>query len=188
MPDFNADQLELVLLDRDGVINVDSPDFIKSADEFQPIPGAVQAIAAMQRVYRIAICTNQSGLGRGLFNETALAAMHDKLNDALVAAGGLPLNVYFCPHHPDAGCMCRKPKPELLEVAMRSHNSTPPHTLYAGDSKKDLLAAFNAGCHAALILTGNGATTAASQASQRAALICKDLAELAAVLNARRNR
>lgn len=189
MPDFNADQLELVLLDRDGVINVDSPDFIKSADEFEPLPGAVEAIAALQTACTVAVCTNQSGLGRGLFNETDLAAMHDKLNRAVLAAGGQPLDVYFCPHHPDAGCTCRKPEPELLEVAMRSHQSSPLRTLYAGDSEKDLLAAFNAGCHAALILTGNGQKTAVSQASQRAVLICQDLPALAAsVLSAHSSR
>ena len=182
MPELNAETLQLVLLDRDGVINVDSPDFIKSEQEFQPIPGAIEAIAALQSVFEVAVCTNQSGLARGLFSETALAGMHDKLNRLVIDAGGRALNIYFCPHHPDDGCPCRKPKPELLRIAMQDHGCDPDATLYAGDSEKDLLAAANAGCLASLILTGNGKKTSDSQAGQRADLVCEDLPALAAIL------
>ncbi len=171
-------QPQLVLLDRDGVINFDSPEYIKNPDEWLPIPGALEAIATLQRTLTVAVCTNQSGVARGLFDEDTLAAIHDKLNAELTARGGHPLDVFYCPHHPQDHCPCRKPGSELLTRAMQAYDIVPEATIYAGDSEKDLLAAANAGCRGILILTGNGATTARSATAEQAALTCESLAHL----------
>jgi D-glycero-D-manno-heptose 1,7-bisphosphate phosphatase len=171
--------IQLVLLDRDGVINVDSADYIKHPAEWRPIEGSIEAIVQLQQMVTVAVCTNQSGLGRGLFDESTLAAIHDKLNETIGAAGGKPLDIFYCPHLPDAGCPCRKPEPELLTTAMRAYNAVPANTLYAGDSEKDLLAADNAGCTGVLILTGNGELTSRTPRGQRVQLTCKNLLDLA---------
>ena len=170
--------LRLILLDRDGVINFDSPDYIRDASQWHPISGAIEAIVRLQKRFSVAICTNQSGVGRGLIDLPALAAIHAKLNRHVESAGGVSVDVFYCPHRPEAGCACRKPKPELLQIAMRAHDAAPDTTLYAGDSEKDLLAAEGAGCTAALVLTGNGTTTAQSAVAKRAALTSSDLATL----------
>ena len=159
------DNLSLILLDRDGVINFDSAAFIKNPDEWQPLPGAMTAIATLQQRYRVSVCTNQSGIGRGLLDLATLDAIHDKLNDELVRAGGAPLSIYFCPHLPEAGCKCRKPQPGLILAAMDAMRIPPARAVYVGDSLKDVAAAANAGCHAALVLTGNGAETKAALAA-----------------------
>ncbi len=159
MSALDSTHLRLVLLDRDGVINFDSPDFIKSPEEWRPIPGALEAIAALQARFKVAVCTNQSGLGRGLYDEAALADIHARLQDDLAAAGGRPLDVFFCPHHPDDGCSCRKPQPGLLEAALNTNGAAAAETVFAGDSRRDLEAAVNAGCHPVLLLSGNGQRT-----------------------------
>ena len=152
-------ELNLILLDRDGVINQDSEQFIKHPDEWQPIPDSPSAIAALQENYKVAVCTNQSGVGRDLFDLATLDAIHTKMNDAIVAAGGQPLDIYFCPHLPDAGCPCRKPAPGLLLEAMAAAGATPRETVMVGDSERDLLAARAAGCEPVLVLTGHGVAT-----------------------------
>ena len=161
---------DLVLLDRDGVINHDSDQYIKSPDEWYAIDGAMEAIAALQRRFSVAVCTNQSGVGRGLFSSATLAAIHGKLNDAVTTAGGQALEVFFCPHRPDDGCLCRKPRPGLLTTAMQARSADPGRTLYVGDSEKDLLAAEAAGCRSVLVRTGNGRQTEACEAARRAAV------------------
>ena len=176
---FEFTNVDLVLLDRDGVINEDSAAYIKSPDEWHAIEGSIEAIVILQNYVRVGVCTNQSGVGRGLFNEQTLAAIHDKLNKAIQDAGGTPIDIFYCPHPPGAGCPCRKPKPELLITAMRAYNAYPQNTLYAGDSEKDLNAADNAGCIDALILTGNGAQTASTPRGKRASITCKNLGALA---------
>ena len=175
-------KIELVLLDRDGVINFDSPDYIKAPGEWHPLPGAPEAIVALQAHVRVAVCTNQSGVGRGFFSEQTLSEIHDKLNAGLLALGGQAVDVYYCPHHPDDGCSCRKPQPELLLRAMQAFAIEPANTLYAGDSEKDLLAAAHARCQAALVMTGNGRATAQTERAQQADLTCESLAELPAAL------
>ena len=174
--------LKLILLDRDCVINIDTPDFVKSPAEWHPLPGAIEAIVALQDQHTVAVCTNQSGVGRGLFDETTLAAIHTKLNRCITDSGGKAVDVFYCPHHPDAGCTCRKPQPGLLQQAMQTNGTDAQATIYVGDSEKDLLAATQAGCRSALVLTGNGSATVLSQAGQRATLICDDLASLPGVL------
>jgi len=175
-------RLQLVLLDRDGVINRDSADYIKSAEEWQALPGALEAIAELQKHFQVVVCSNQSGIGRGLFDEAALAQIHDKMNTQLRELGGQALDVFYCPHHPNDRCRCRKPSPELLNLAMQSFGVRPEATVYAGDSEKDLIAAANADCHSALILTGNGHHTATTPIAQQAEFTCDSLAALPAAL------
>ncbi|XOV83832.1 MAG: D-glycero-beta-D-manno-heptose 1,7-bisphosphate 7-phosphatase [bacterium] len=174
--------LRLILLDRDGVINEDSPDFIRSAAQWLPIPGAIDAITLLQKHFSVAVCTNQSGIGRGYFDAGTLHQMHQKMNDLIKAAGGQPVDVFFCPHHPDAGCDCRKPEPGLLRTAMAAQNHKAAHTLYVGDSEKDLLAADAAGCHAGLVLTGKGKQTHATAVGQACKRVEPDLMALARTL------
>lgn len=174
---------KLVLLDRDGVINADSPDYIKTPEEWHALPGALDAIVQMQQHVHVAVCSNQSGVGRGLFDEDTLSRIHDKLNAQLISHGGKAIDVYYCPHHPDDGCPCRKPQPDLLLRAMQAFATDPAATLYAGDSEKDLMAAATAGCQSALMLTGNGGATAQTTTAQQARFICENLQALADALD-----
>lgn len=176
--------LELILLDRDGVINEDSPDFIRSADQWQPIPDAIEAIVMLQQNFAVAVCTNQSGIGRGHFSTATLLEMHEKMNSLIKAAGGVPIDVFFCPHKPDAGCDCRKPKPGLLHTAMTAQNQCAANTLYVGDSEKDLLAAAAIGCQAGLVLTGKGQQTRLTPTGQAHNRVAPDLMALAKTLTA----
>jgi D-glycero-D-manno-heptose 1,7-bisphosphate phosphatase len=153
--------IELILLDRDGVLNADSADYIKSPEEWHPLPGAGQAVAAMHQEQRqVAICTNQSGLGRGLFDEPTLAAIHAKLATYLSKYQTQVEQIYWCPHHPEADCLCRKPAPGLLQQAMTDFDVSPSQTAFVGDSLRDLQAAIAARCKPVLVLTGNGLATA----------------------------
>jgi len=174
--------LQLILLDRDGVINEDSPDFIRSADQWQPITGSIEAIAMLQQNYDVAVCTNQSGIGRGHFDVAALHQMHEKMNNLIKDAGGGPVDVFFCPHRPDAGCDCRKPKPGLLQTAMDAKHHSAAETLYVGDSEKDLLAAAAIGCQASLVLTGKGQQTRLTPAGQANEQVAENLMSLARTL------
>ena len=112
----------MVVLDRDGVINRESADFIKTPDEWIPLPGSLEAIARLTRAgYPVSVATNQSGVGRGLFDRDALDAIHDKMRRAVESAGGDLAGIFFCPHAPDEGCDCRKPEPGLLrQIEQRS--------------------------------------------------------------------
>lgn len=174
--------LQLILLDRDGVINEDSPDFIRSADQWLPIAGSIEAIVMLQHTYDVAICTNQSGIGRGHFDVATLHQMHKKMNNLIRDAGGEPVDVFFCPHKPDAGCDCRKPKPGLLQTAMAAKNHSAADTLYVGDSEKDLLAAEAIGCQASLVLTGKGQQTRLTPAGQANKRVAENLISLAKTL------
>ena len=176
--------LDLILLDRDGVINVDSADYIKSPHEWRALPGSLQAIASLQQNFRLSVCTNQSGVARGYFDLATLDAIHEKFLAALHDHGGQSLDVHFCPHGPDAGCSCRKPQAGLLISAMRSARVEPQRALYVGDSFKDYQAAHNAGCGFALVLTGNGPQTLTKIAEEHAppCPVFDDLATLARAL------
>jgi D-glycero-D-manno-heptose 1,7-bisphosphate phosphatase len=142
------------------VINRDSENFIKSPDEWIPLPGSLEAIGRLTRAgYGVVVATNQSGLGRGLFDLSTLAAIHAKLFRLAGRAGGRIQGVFFCPHHPDAGCQCRKPRPGLLLDAAARFGIPLASTLAVGDSLRDIEAAENAGARPVLVLTGNGAAT-----------------------------
>ena len=151
---------KLILLDRDGVVNFDSADHIRSAAEWQPIPGSLEAIVALRnRGYLIALCTNQAGIARGLFSLEDLEAIHLKLKNALKNLGGDLDGLAFCPHHPDDKCRCRKPEPGMLLDMMASLDVAAADTVFVGDSLRDIQAALAAGCRAALVRTGNGKKT-----------------------------
>jgi D-glycero-D-manno-heptose 1,7-bisphosphate phosphatase len=135
--------MKLVILDRDGTINVDSDEYIKAPEEWQPLPGALEAIARLNHAgWHVAVASNQSGLGRGLFDVGSLNAIHAKMHKAVAAFGGRIDAVFYCPHSPDEGCQCRKPLPGLFEQ------------IGVGDTARDLQAGATVGCQPHLVLTG----------------------------------
>ena len=147
----------LIILDRDGVINRDSREFVKNTDEWQPIPGSIEAIAKLSRAgYTVAVASNQSGLARGLFDRKALRAMHRKLRRLVAAEGGHIDRIVVCPHGPDDGCHCRKPAPGLLLRLARYYGTSLDGVPAVGDSLRDLEAAVAAGATPILVRTGNG--------------------------------
>jgi D-glycero-D-manno-heptose 1,7-bisphosphate phosphatase len=152
----------LVILDRDGVINHDSREFVKSADEWLPLAGSIEAIAALSRAgFLVAVASNQSGLARGLFGTRALAAMHEKLHDLVAAAGGRVDHIAICPHGPDDDCDCRKPRPGLLHQIARRFDTSLAGTPVVGDSLRDIQAAASVDARPILVRTGNGKNTEA---------------------------
>lgn len=156
---------KIIILDRDGVINEDSPDFIKSPEEWIPIPGSLEAIGALKAAgYTVAIASNQSGLRRGLFDLKTLEAMHAKMQKALALYKAQIDGIFFCPHNAADHCDCRKPKPGLLHQIATHFDidfRTQPIPVI-GDSLRDLEAAHAAGCKPILVLTGNGHKTLAN--------------------------
>ena len=149
----------IVILDRDGVVNQDSVDYIKSPEEWVAIPGSLEAIARLhQNQFRVFIATNQSGIGRGIYSEESLKQIHQKMLQQVIVAGGNIEGVMYCPHHPDDNCPCRKPKPGLLEQI--SIYGDIRHRPFVGDSLTDIEAALAAGCEPVLVLTGSGTQTA----------------------------
>ena len=152
--------MNIVILDRDGVINQDSDQFIKSPEEWKPIPGSLEAIARLsQSGYHVVVATNQSGVGRGLFDMHTLNAIHDKMLRAVVHAGGRIDAVFFCPHAADADCACRKPKTGMLEEIAARFNVSLDGVSVVGDSLRDLEAAARTGARPMLVLTGKGKKT-----------------------------
>ena len=152
--------MKLVILDRDGVINQDSAAYIKTPDEWKPIPGSLEAIALLNQAgYRVLVATNQSGVGRGLFEMATLNAIHDKMHRALGLVGGRVDGIFYCPHAQDAGCDCRKPKPGLLEEISRRFGVSLEGVPFIGDSLRDLQAATAVGAQPVLVLTGKGKMT-----------------------------
>ncbi len=152
--------MKLVILDRDGVINHDSDHFIKSPEEWLPIAGSPQAIARLnQWGYRVVVCTNQSGIGRGLFEMDTLNAIHEKMNRTIGQAGGRIDAIFFCPHTSDDNCDCRKPKTGMLKDIALRFNVDLTGVPAIGDSLRDLQAAQAVGAQAMLVLTGKGTKT-----------------------------
>jgi D-glycero-D-manno-heptose 1,7-bisphosphate phosphatase len=153
----------LLILDRDGVINRDSDAFVKSPAEWLPLPGAIRAIADLSKAgYTVAVASNQSGLARGLFDRNALRAMHRKLRRLVEAEGGQVDRIVVCPHGPDDGCACRKPRPGLLLRLARHYGTSLDGVPAIGDSLRDLQAAKAVGARPILVRTGNGRKTEAS--------------------------
>ena len=165
---------KLIILDRDGVINEDSDNYIKSVDEWQPIEGSIEAIATLSQAgYRIAIATNQSGLARGYFTPDTLSDMHTKMSQLVQEAGGRIDAIYFCPHSPKDHCACRKPESGLLRQALAEFNQKGSDTWMVGDSLKDLQAGRKAHCKVALVTTGKGKITL--QTLQESTMDMKDI-------------
>tara|TARA_R110002110_G_scaffold205066_7_gene417065 strand:- start:198629 stop:199201 length:573 start_codon:yes stop_codon:yes gene_type:complete len=152
--------MALLILDRDGVINQDSDQYIRNVDQWQPIPGSIEAIARASRAgFQVAVATNQSGLSRGYFTLDDLEAIHDRLRLLVEQAGGELAGIFYCPHLPDEQCDCRKPAVGLLEAIERELGETVVGSWFIGDSLKDLQAARAAHCLPVLVRTGKGEST-----------------------------
>ena len=177
--------MKLVILDRDGTINFDSDQYIKSPAEWRPIPGSLEAIARLSQAgYRIVVATNQSGIARGLFDTATLVAVHDKLQRAAALAGGRIDAFFFCPHAADSACECRKPNPGMLLEIARRFNVSLAGVHMVGDARRDLEAAAAAGAKPVLVLTGKGAGTRAEGKLPPGTQVFPDLAALAQHLSA----
>ena len=147
--------MKLVILDRDGTINADSDDYVKSPEEWMPLPGALEAIARLNQAgWHVVIASNQSGLGRGLFDVASLNAIHTKMVKMLAGVGGRVDAVFYCPHSPEESCNCRKPLPGLFEQIGSRFGVPLKGVPTAGDSSRDLQAGSAAGCEPHLVLTG----------------------------------
>ena len=169
--------MKLVVLDRDGVVNFDSDQYIKSPAEWRPIPGSIEAIARLnQHGYRIAVATNQSGIGRGLFDMATLNAINDKMMELVFRQGGRIDALFFCPHTATEECACRKPRTGMYEeIAARFHTELKGVPM-VGDSLKDLQAAESVGAQPILVLTGKGKGTREDGGMPKKTLVFEDLA------------
>lgn len=177
-----------LILDRDGVLNVEPTDggYVVRPEEFHWLPGALDALAALTAAgVRISVATNQAGVGRGLMTEQHLAAVHDKMRADARRASGTIAAVFYCPHAPDAACLCRKPRPGLVEAAIAESGISTTHTLLVGDARRDLEAARAAGIRAVLLRTGKGREHE-SQAAACGTPVFEDLRALAAELTRER--
>ncbi|MEM6638489.1 MAG: D-glycero-beta-D-manno-heptose 1,7-bisphosphate 7-phosphatase [Pseudomonadota bacterium] len=167
----------LVVLDRDGVLNEDSPEFVKSAAEWRPLPGALEAVARLtQAGWRVVVATNQSGLARGKFTYQALHAMHQKCEHLLAALGGRIDGWFFCPHGPGDGCACRKPNTGLYDQIDRVFPGGFDGVPSVGDSLRDMAAAQTVGATPVLVRTGNGRRTEAELPANTTVQVADDLA------------
>jgi D-glycero-D-manno-heptose 1,7-bisphosphate phosphatase len=175
--------MKLVILDRDGTINHDSDQYIKSPEEWRPIKGSLEAIARLtQADYRVVVATNQSGLARGLFDTRTLFAIHDTLLRALAQVGGRIDAFFFCPHKAEDRCACRKPQPGMLLEVARRFNAALEDVYMVGDAQRDLEAAAAAGAKPVLVLTGKGMETRDAGKLPPGTRIFPDLAAFAAHL------
>jgi D-glycero-D-manno-heptose 1,7-bisphosphate phosphatase len=149
---------KVIFLDRDGVINYDSPDYVKSWDEFRFLPGSLEALAALTTAgCTLILITNQAGVGRGIIPAPVLEDMHRRLRQAAVQQGGRIFDIFHCPHHPDENCGCRKPEPGMILQAAARHSIDPAGAVMIGDNAKDIACGLRAGCGATILVrTGNG--------------------------------
>jgi len=172
--------MKLVVLDRDGVINAESDAFIKAPDEWKAIPGSLEGIARLnQRGFRVVVATNQSGIGRGLLDMPAFNAINDKMLRALAQVGGRIDAIFYCPHLPDSGCACRKPRPGMLHEIGRRFSVDLANLPCLGDSLRDLEAAHAVGALPILVATGRGRATSIDPALPPETLAFDDLAAAA---------
>lgn len=170
--------MKLVILDRDGVINQDSDQFIKNTTEWKPIPGSLEAIAKLNHAgYRVVVASNQSGIGRGLLDMGALNAINDKMYRVLAQVGGHIDALFYCPHAAEANCDCRKPKPGMFVDIAQRFNVDLAGVPSIGDSLRDLQAAATAGAQPMLVLTGKGAKTKTAGGLPDGTPIFTDLAQ-----------
>jgi D-glycero-D-manno-heptose 1,7-bisphosphate phosphatase len=171
--------MKLVILDRDGVVNHDSDDFIKSPGEWIPIPGSLEAIARLNQAgYRVIVASNQSGIARGLFNVVTLNAIHKKMHESAQLVGAHIDAIFFCPHAADDNCDCRKPKPGMLHEIAKRFNVSLKGVPAVGDSLRDLQAGFVSGCTPYLVLTGKGKITHAKGGLPPTTTVYPDLASV----------
>jgi D-glycero-D-manno-heptose 1,7-bisphosphate phosphatase len=173
----------VIVLDRDGVINHDSDQFIKAPDEWRPIPGSLEAVARLNHAgFRVVVATNQSGVGRGLLDIATLNAIHERMHKALAQVGGRIDAIFYCPHTADSQCECRKPKPGMLEEIGRRFNVDMTGIPCIGDSPRDLAAAQAVGAQPMLVLTGKGEKTLRDGGFPKNTVIFPDLAFAVAAL------
>ncbi|PWB32297.1 D-glycero-beta-D-manno-heptose-1,7-bisphosphate 7-phosphatase [Pseudomonas sp. SDI] len=174
--------MKLLILDRDGVINQDSDAYIKSLDEWIPIPGSIEAIAQLSKAgWTVAVATNQSGIARGYYPLETLEAMHARLRALVAERGGEVGLVIYCPHGPDEGCTCRKPKPGMLRSIAEHYAVDLAGIWFVGDSKGDLEAAKAVDAQPVLVKTGKGQTTLGKGVPD-GTLVFEDLAAVARAL------
>lgn len=174
--------MKLLILDRDGVINQDSDAYIKSVEEWIPLPGAIEAIAQLSRAgWTVAVATNQSGIARGYYDIATLEAMHERLRSLVAQQGGELGLVVYCPHGPDEGCACRKPKPGMLRTIAEHYGVSLARLWFVGDSLGDLEAAQAVDCQPVLVKTGKGEKTL-GKTLPVGTLVFDDLAAVAAEL------
>jgi D-glycero-D-manno-heptose 1,7-bisphosphate phosphatase len=174
----------LIVLDRDGVINEESDAYIKSPDEWQPIPGSLAAIAALKAAgHTVVVATNQSGVGRGYYTHATLEQIHAKFRRLLQAAGGEVDGIFYCPHRPEDHCDCRKPKPGLFQQIAQAFPVDWRQALSVGDALRDIQAAQAVGCPAVLVRTGRGQLTQANGVGLDGVPIFDDLAAWVRALN-----
>ena len=174
--------MKLLILDRDGVINQDSDAYIKSVEEWIPLPGAIEAIAQLSKAgWTVAVATNQSGIARGYYDLATLDAMHARLRALVAEQGGELGLVVYCPHGPDEGCACRKPKPGMLHTIAKHYGADLTECWFVGDSLSDLQAAKAVDSQPVLVKTGKGLQTLAKSLPVNT-LIFDDLAAVAAEL------
>jgi len=167
----------LVLLDRDGVINEDSPNYVRAPSEWAPLAGSLQAIARLSQAgSKIAVCSNQAGVGKGVLTMADLDAVNRTMSTAVAEAGGRIDGVFCCTHSPEQRCGCRKPAPGLLLQAMAALGSSARETTFIGDSPRDVAAALAAGCAPILVRTGHGAQSEESVRKLGIELVFDDLA------------
>ena len=176
-------QAKLIVLDRDGVINYDSDQFIKSPDEWRPIPGSLEAISRLNHAgFRVVVATNQSGLGRGLFDMATLIAINDKMHKALAQIGGRIDALFYCPHTADSACECRKPKPGMFTEIGNRFGVDMTGVPCVGDSVRDLQAAAAVEAQPILVLSGKGEKTLRDGVFPANTIIFPDLAFVATAL------
>jgi len=158
----------IVFLDRDGVINIDSSEYIKNESEFEFIPGSPEAIALLcKNGFHVIVITNQSLIGRKMATQQTLDAIFKKMQEGVKKAGGEIKDIFFCPHTPEDSCSCRKPKPGLILEAQKKYQIDLARSCMVGDSEKDIECARNAGCSKTLLVkTGNG-SAAVKQLAQK---------------------
>lgn len=170
---------KIIILDRDGVINHDSPEFIKSPAEWRPIEGSMEAIAQLNQAgYTVVVATNQSGIARKLFDMETLNAIHQKMHNAAQMVGATIDAAFFCPHAADSNCDCRKPKPGMIHEIAKRYKIELKGVPVVGDSLRDLQAGFVLGCAPHLVQTGKGLTTEAAGGLPPGAQIHRNLAEM----------
>jgi len=173
----------LIIMDRDGVINQDSPEYIRSPKEWIPIPHSLNAITRLNKAgHQVIVVTNQSGVGRGYYSLETLEKIHQKMRDELAAIGGRIDGLYFCPHTPEDHCECRKPKPGMLLEAAQDFNADLKQAYFIGDSIRDIQAAQAVGCLPVLVKTGNGEKTLAANRTLRNVPVYQDLSDVVGVI------
>ena len=176
--------MKLIILDRDGVINYDSDKYVKDVDEWNAIPDSLVAIANLtQAGWRVVVCTNQSGISRGLFTMEQLGEMHEKMHKVVEQAGGEIVAIFFCPHKPEDDCSCRKPIPGMiLDICERFNIDDASNIMFVGDSERDLAAMYAAGGIPVLVKTGNGKKTLSKSKLPPTTLVFENLLEVSKYL------